>query len=207
TSMPCSSTSNMRSAPSTMPTVRRPSPFISAKSRARRSNRFAMRGVPRERRDGGRFARHAENAGGTLDDARELGLAVELEAQHDAEAIAQWRRQQPRARRGADQRKRRKIELDRAGGGPLADDDVELVVLHRRIKNLFDDRAQAMDLIDEERVVRLQIREYGGEIAGPLEHRARGVPQAHAHLVRDDVGERRLAESRRPEEEHVIERL
>ena len=45
------------------------------------------------------------------------------------------------------------------------------------------------------------------EIAGALEHRAGGLAQVHAELGRDDVRERRLAEARRAEDEHVIERL
>ena len=64
-----------------------------------------------------------------------------------------------------------------------------------------------MDLVDEQHVARLEVREQRGEVAGPLEHRARGLAQVHADLVRDDVRERGLAEARRAEEQHVVERL
>ena len=64
-----------------------------------------------------------------------------------------------------------------------------------------------MDLVHEQHVARLQVREQRGEIAGPLEHRPGGLLQVHAELGRDDVRERRLAEARRPEDEHVIDRL
>ena len=42
---------------------------------------------------------------------------------------------------------------------------------------------------------------------GALEHRARGLAQVHAELVRDDVRQRRLAEPRRAEQQHVVERF
>ena len=42
---------------------------------------------------------------------------------------------------------------------PLADDQVELEVLHRRIEDLLDRRREAVDLVDEQHVARLQIGE------------------------------------------------
>ena len=90
---------------------------------------------------------------------------------------------------------------------PLADHDVELEVLHRRIEDLLDDRAQAMDLVDEQHVVRLQVGQQRREVAGALDHRPGGLAQVHAELVRDDVRERGLAEARRAEDQHVVERL
>ena len=96
----------------------RPSAFTSAKSRTRRSRRLAMRGVPRERcamlRRAVRVDGHAEDAGRARHDALELGRGVELQPLHDAEAVAQRRGQQARARGRADQRERRQVELDRA---------------------------------------------------------------------------------------------
>ncbi len=79
------------------------------------------------------------------------------------------------------------------------------VVLERRVEDLLDHRAQAVDLVDEEDVVGLEVGEDRGEVAGALEHRAGGLAQVHAHLARDDVRERRLAEPRRAEEERVVE--
>src|SRR5438445_13750056 len=64
-----------------------------------------------------------------------------------------------------------------------------------------------MDLIDEQHVVRLEVGEQGSEVAGTLQHRARRMAQVDTELVGDDMGERRLAESRRAEQQHVIERL
>src|SRR5687768_840594 len=64
-----------------------------------------------------------------------------------------------------------------------------------------------MNLVDEQHIARLQIGEQGGQIAGPLEHGTRGLPQVHAELARQDVRERRLAETRRSEDERMIERF
>ena len=64
-----------------------------------------------------------------------------------------------------------------------------------------------MDLVDEQHVVRLEVGEQRREIAGALEHRARRLAQVHAELVRDDVRQRRLAEARRAEQQHVVERF
>ncbi len=106
-----------------------------------------------------------------------------------------------------DQRERLHRHFDRAGARALADDDVELEVLHRRIEDLFDRRRQAMDLVDEQHFARLQVRQDAGQIAGLLDHRPRRGARRHAELVGDDVGERRLAQARRAVEQHVIERL
>ena len=46
-----------------------------------------------------------------------------------------------------------------------------------------------------------------GQVAGLLDDRAGGGAHRHAHLVGDDVGQRRLAEAGRAVEQHVIERL
>ena len=55
--------------------------------------------------------------------------------------------------------------------------------------------------------LRLEVGEERREVAGALEHRARGLAQVDAQLVRDDVRQRRLAEARRPEQQHVVERF
>ncbi len=170
-----------------------------------------MRGVPRERRaiSSAPSASMATSSSlrRAVHDARELLGRVELQARHDPEAVAQRVGEHARAGRGAHQREGRQVELHRARAGALADHDVDLVVLERGIEDLLDHGREAVDLVDEEDVVGLEVGEDRGEVAGALEHRARGLLQVHAHLARDDVGERGLAEARRPEEQHVVERF
>ncbi len=64
-----------------------------------------------------------------------------------------------------------------------------------------------MDLVDEQHVARLQIGQQRRQIAGARDHRAGGRAEADAELARDDLRQRRLAEARRPEEQHMVERL
>jgi hypothetical protein len=64
-----------------------------------------------------------------------------------------------------------------------------------------------VDLVDEEDVVGLEVGEDRREVARALQHRPRGVAHAHAHLPGDDVGKCRLAQARRTEKQHVVERF
>ncbi len=64
-----------------------------------------------------------------------------------------------------------------------------------------------MDLVDEQNVARLEVGELGGEIAGLGDHRPRGRAEIDAELARHDLRERRLAETRGADEQHVVERL
>ena len=52
-----------------------------------------------------------------------------------------------------------------------------------------------------------QVGEDGRQVALDLQRRPRGLLERHAQLVGDDVGQRRLAQPRRPVEQHVVERL
>ena len=116
--------------------------------------------------------RHLEQAGRAANDLRQLLGAVELEPGDDAEAIAQRIGQHAGARGRADQRERLQLELDRARRRALADHDVDLVVLQRRVEDLLDHRREAMDLVDEEDVVLLEVgqdrrRSLGFSSTGP----------------------------------------
>src|SRR5207237_744759 len=66
---------------------------------------------------------------------------------------------------------------------------------------------ETVDLVDEQDVARLQIGQHRGEIAGALNHWPRGGAKPNPQLARDDLGQRRLAEPWRAEEQHMIERL
>ena len=68
---------------------------------------------------------------------------------------------------------------DRAPGS-LADDDIELVILHRRVEDLLDRRAHAMDLVDEQHVPRVEVGQDAGEVARFLEHRSGRRPHGDA---------------------------
>ena len=105
--------------------------------------------------------------------ACELVGVVEVEAADEAEPVAQRAGHQPGAGGGADQGEPGQVESDAAGRRALADEDVELEVLHGRVEDLLHRPVQAVDLVDEEDVALLEVGEQGGQVAGPDQHRAR----------------------------------
>ena len=64
-----------------------------------------------------------------------------------------------------------------------------------------------MNLVDEEHVARLERREYAGQVAGLVEHRAARELEAHAQFVGYDIAQSGLAQSGRPVQERVVERF
>ena len=170
-----------------------------------------MRGVPRERSAisaaPSASIGHADDFGGALDDEAQLVVGVELQAQQDAEARAQRRREQAGARGGGDEGEGLDLHHVGARGRALADDDVELVVLERGVELFFEHRLQAVDLVEEQHLALAQVGEDGGQVALDLQRRAGGLLEADVELVGDDGGERGLAQAGRPEEQHVIERF
>jgi len=107
-----------------------------------------------------------------------------------------------RSRSGAVSRPARVVAPIRVNGGRSI-----LEVFHRRVQHFLDHRRQAVDLVHEQHVVRLEVGQQRCEVAGLLDHRAGGHPQGHAQLVGDDVAEGGLAEAGRPEDQHVVERV
>lgn len=91
-----------------------------------------------------------------MDDALQLGGFVELHVRGEAETVAQRRRQQARARGGADQRERGQLQRDGGGAGALADDDVDAEVLHRHVEHLLGGPRHAVDLVEEEDLALLE---------------------------------------------------
>ena len=108
---------------------------------------------------------------------------------------------------GGDQREFRQVDLHRARRRAFADDQVELVVLHRRIEDFLDRRVEPVDFVDEQDVALLEIGQQRREIAGLGDHRAGGRAEIDAQLARHDLRQRRLAEAGRADEQHVVERL
>jgi hypothetical protein len=107
----------------------------------------------------------------------------------------------------ADQGEGRQVDADRPRRGSLADDQVQDVVLHRRIEDLLHIGRQAVDLVDEQHVARFEIGQDGRQIAGLGQHRPAGGAEADAQLAGDDLGQGGLAQSRRPEQQDVVQGL
>src|SRR4051794_37116822 len=149
----------------------------------------------------------AEDARRATHDRGQLHGVVVVEAKRQTEPVAERRRQQAGPRRRPDQRERRQVEREGPRGRPLPDDDVEPEVLERRVEDLLCRAIQAVDLVDEEDVARLQGCQDRRDVAFALERRACDLADPDAELVADDLGERRLPEPRRACKEHVVERL
>ena len=170
-----------------------------------------MRGVPRERRAisaaPSAVSAHAQLLRAAVDDQLQLLGGVEHQAEGNAEPVAQRRGQQAGAGGGADQGEGRQVDAHAARRRALADDQVELEVLHRRVEHFLDRRLQAVDLVDEQDVARLQVGQDGGQVAGALDHRPGGGAEPDPQLAGDDLGQRGLAEAGRAVQQHVVQRL
>ena len=75
-----------------------------------------------------------------------------------------------------------------AGGGALADDDVELVILKRGVELFFEDGLEAVDLVEEEDLALADVGEDGGKVALDLEGGAGGLLESYIQFVRNDGG-------------------
>ena len=144
---------------------------------------------------------------GTAYDGGQLVGRVVLQAEHDAETVAQGTGQQTGARRGADEGEARQVEADGARRRALPHHDVEGEVLERRVEHLLHHAVQTVDLVDEQDVALLEIREDGSEVARALDGGpARGL-DVGAQLVGHHRGERGLAKPRRPREQDVVHHI
>ncbi len=95
----------------------------------------------------------------------------------------------------------------RARPHSLTENGVESKILESRVQRLFDDRIQAMDLIDEEDVSRGQVEKDRAERALVVDRGPGADLDRDAELVGDDVRERCLAETRRAAQQHVLDGL
>ena len=115
--------------------------------------------------------------------------------------------EQPAAGRRADEGEARQIQADAAGVGAGINDDVQLEILHRRIKIFLDGLLQAVNFVNKKNVALLQVGEQSGQVAGFFDGGAAGAFDADAHAFGDDVGQGGFAQAGRPAEEKMIQRL
>ncbi len=167
--------------------------------------------MPRERRaisaDACVLDGASEHLRGAAHDQRERGLVVEVEAIGGAEAVAQRLRHERVPRGRADEREAVELQPDVPRLRPAAEDDVEREVLHRGVERLLDHAREAVHLVDEEDVARLQRRQHRGEVARALDGGPGGDADGDAHLGGEDHRQRGLAEAGRAVDEDVVERL
>ena len=150
---------------------------------------------------------HLQDVGRARDNLLQFVGVVELEAVHEAKAVAQGRADHRVSRRRADEGEGLEVEAEAAGARALADDDVYGELLHCRVEHLLHHAAEAVDLVNEEDVAGLEAGEDGSKVACALDGGAGGYSNADAHLLADDVSEGGLAEAGRAVEEYVFKGL
>ena len=64
-----------------------------------------------------------------------------------------------------------------------------------------------MDFVNEQDIVRFQIGQQGCQIARAFQYRPGRLAQVHTQFARDNVRQRGFAETRRPEQQRVVERF
>ena len=89
----------------------------------------------------------------------------------------------------------------------LPDDDVELVVLQRRVEQFLQRRLQAVHFVNEQDLLFAQVGEDGRQVALDLQRRAGSLLESHAQFIGDDGRQRCLAQPRRPIEQDMVQRF
>ena len=84
---------------------------------------------------------------------------------------------------------------------------VNAVILHGRVKILFHYRRKAVNLVDEQHVVRFERSKQPGQVARLVEHRPRRELEAHAQFVGYDIRECGFSQAGRAVQERMVERF
>ncbi len=141
--------------------------------------------------------RHIQNARRAADDLLQVRLRVEVQAMDDAEARAQGRGEQAGSRGCADQRKFLQRHFDRSRPRSLTYHDVQLVIFHGGIQNLFDRRRHPVNLVDEQHFAVAQAGENRRKVAGTLQDRTGRGAHRGPELCANHVRKRGLAQTGR----------
>lgn len=146
-----------------------------------------------------------DDVSGALNDISQVVVRIELKAQKDSETGAERRGQQAGARGGGDEGEGLDVHDVGARTGPLADDDVELVVLEGGVELFFEDGLEAVDFVEEKHLALSDVGKDGGEVALNLQGGAGGLLEAYIQLVGDDAGQGGFAQAGRAKEQYMIE--
>src|SRR3990172_7918924 len=148
-----------------------------------------------------------KGSGGPADHLLEFRGGVIFHPERDSEPVPQRGGKKTGPGRGAYECERRQGKPDRLGRRPLPENDVDGEILHGGVQQFLHDAAQAVDLVDEKNVPRLERGEDRGDVAFSLHRGAGSGADPHPHLVGDDVRQGRLSQAGRAGKEDVVERL
>ncbi len=97
-----------------------------------------------------------------------------------------------------------KVEANGAGGGSLADYDVDGEILHGGIEHLFHIAGNTVNFVNEQHVAIVEIGKQRRKVARLFLWRGRGHAQVDSHFVGDNARKGGLAESRRAVKQHMV---
>ena len=101
----------------------------------------------------------------------------------------------------------RQVKTHAARRRTFADNNIQRKVLHRRIEDFLYRFREAVDFINKQNVILAKIRQYRCQISLTLNRRTTRHADIHVQLVGNNIRQRRFAEARRAEEQHMVERL
>src|SRR5882762_9118778 len=90
---------------------------------------------------------------------------------------------------------------------PLADDQVNAEIFHRRIQHFLDGRLQPVNFIQKENFLFFERSQNRRQVSFALQQRSCAGLDRHVQFVRDNLRQRGLAQPRRAVQQHVIQRL
>jgi hypothetical protein len=86
----------------------------------------------------------------------------------------------------------------------LADDQIELKILHGRVEDFLYHVVQPMNLVNKKNIPRFEVGEDGSEISRPFQHRAGGGPDVDVEFLGNYIGNRSFAQARKAVDQNVI---
>src|ERR1700733_5778858 len=141
---------------------------------------------------------YSRNHRRTMRDEQQVFWRIKFQPVHNSKPRTQRRHDQSGARRRANQRELIQLIGMHARPGPLPDNQIHAKILHRGIQNFLQRRLQAMNLIQKEKILRLERCKDRRQVAFLLQQRPRTHFDRRTHLVRQNLRQGRLSQARRP---------
>ena len=101
----------------------------------------------------------------------------------------------------------RQVETHAARRRTFAYNNIQRKILHRRIEDFLYCFGKAVDFINKQNVILAKIRQYSCQISLTLNRRTARYADIHVQLIGNNIRQRRFAEARRAEEQHMVKRL
>ena len=134
-------------------------------------------------------------------------MRIKLQTQDNAESRPQWRGKQSCPCRSADEGEGFHVHGMRSRCRALSNDDVQLVILQRGVKDLLQRRLQPVNFINKQDLLVADVGQDGREIALDLQRWARSLLERRRQFVGDDGCKSSFAQSGWTIKQNMVERL